>query len=493
MSERGCVLRRAQDPVLAAMNVSAKYILVAVGSLAGLVVLIVAAAAVYVGFNPKARVEAAASEAMGMDVTVVGRATVGMFPRLHFALEDVRIRDRDADVASAGEVDLAIAVLPLLRHELRIEKIGLKRLQVAIARDRNGNLRVGGPTPTPREIPGQTITNVSASEVTLLYTDERTGKRLNASGCEFHSDRLELPPSGRPGFLVIAPFTATLACGQLRTNDFTASDLKLTIEGKGETVDIDLVTMRLLGGLGSGKVHADYAGSAPVYHVLGDLRQFRMEEFFEALSPKKVGAGLLDFSANVTLSGPMSDALVPTMDGKLSVHGANLKLDIGDVDKRFSRYETSQNFNLVDVGAVFFVGPLGLVVTKGYNFANIFQGTGGTTTVRKLVSEWKIEHGVAHAKDVAMATPQNRVALKGRLNFVTGQFEDVTLALVDAHGCAQVEQRVRGPLLHPQVEPPSVLKGLTGPTRRLLAKLEGMFGAKCDVFYAGSVAPPTQP
>jgi AsmA protein len=41
------------------------------------------------------------------------------------------------------------------------------------------------------------------------------------------------------------------------------------------------------------------------------------------------------------------------------------------------------------------------------------------------------------------------------------------------------------------VEKPSTLKSLTGPLVRLLEKVGKLFpGGECEVFYAGSVAPP---
>lgn len=41
------------------------------------------------------------------------------------------------------------------------------------------------------------------------------------------------------------------------------------------------------------------------------------------------------------------------------------------------------------------------------------------------------------AQDVAMATKQNRVALKGGLDFVNERFDNVTIALIDARGCVK--------------------------------------------------------
>ena len=131
------------------------------------------------------------------------------------------------------------------------------------------------------------------------------------------------------------------------------------------------------------------------------------------------------------------------------------------------------------------------MVTKGYNFASIFQGSGGRSEIRQLVSEWKVERGVAQAQDVAMATNENRIALHGGLDFVNGQFNDVTIALIDAKGCPKVRQKIRGTFQKPVVENPSILKSLTGPALSLLKKGRDLFpGGKCEVFYAGSVAPP---
>jgi len=173
------------------------------------------------------------------------------------------------------------------------------------------------------------------------------------------------------------------------------------------------------------------------------------------------------------------------------LRGKKLTLSGSDLDRAFERFESSQNFNLVDVGAFFFVGPLGLVVTKGYDFATIAQAQGGSSEIRTLVSEWEVEHGVAQARDVAMATKENRVALRGRLDFVSDRFDGVSLALVDAKGCATVQQKISGTFQDPVVEKPNIAASVVGPALRLLKKgRELLTGGQCDVYYAGSVAAP---
>jgi AsmA protein len=191
------------------------------------------------------------------------------------------------------------------------------------------------------------------------------------------------------------------------------------------------------------------------------------------------------------MQGKTAHELKQTAEGEASLRGSNLTLEGRNLDREISRYKSSQNFNLVDVGAVFFAGPLGLAVTKGYNFGNLLVRRGGSSRIGTFVSGWKVERGVAQAKDVALATNKNRIALKGGLDFVNDEFADVIVAVIDARGCATMRQRIRGPFQKPVVEKPNVLKSVAGPALKLLKQTrEVLRGGSCDVFYAGSVAPP---
>jgi uncharacterized protein involved in outer membrane biogenesis len=468
---------------------SSRIILIAVSVLAATAALLATAAALVLRVNAKPRVEAIASEALGMEVQVRGRLAIRFLPGLHVALADVHLRQRGAEVASAGEVDLGVELLPLLHKELRTDRIELKGLTIAIERDHDGRLNTDASSEANGRLPSLEVARVSVSDATLAYVDKQSGKEFEATGCNLDVSRLRLSAGERSGLLKNLSLVAKLACGQIRTKDSAASDLRLSVDAQGGILRFDPVTMQLFGGHGSGTVRADFTGSVPIYQVRYRLTQFRLEEFFKILSPKSIGEGSMDFSATLSLRGKTTDAQLPTAAGVVSLRGDNLRLAIGDLDEKLLRYESSQSFNLIDVGAFFFAGPLGLAVTKGYNFARIFQGAEGTTTIRKLVSEWQVEHGVAQARDVAMATRANRIALQGGLDFVSGQYEELTVAVIDAKGCARVQQKVHGPFMNPVVEQPSVLGTLTGPTRTLLRRARSLLGAKCAVFYEGSVAP----
>jgi uncharacterized protein involved in outer membrane biogenesis len=473
------------------MSKSLKRILFIIAGLAGLIILVAAFLLIFVDTGAyKPRLEKAASEALGMEVRVGGRLEIRLFPDLHVSLHDLSIRNRGMDVASAQEAGLEIALRPLLRREVRIMKIGLTHPRISIKRDRDGTFNFEKRKEAGGTFPDLAVPNLSLSDGAFLYADEQSGEGFEAGNLNLDVRGLRITGGDGTDLLKRLSFTAEFACREIRTKAFVCSDVKFTCRGRDGIFAFNPVTVRLFGGQGSGSISADFSAPVPFYSVRSSLAKFRIEDYLKTLSPKKVASGTMDFSANLSMRGKTARERKRTMNGEASLRGENLMLYGSDLDREFSRYESSQNYNLVDAGAFFFAGPLGMAVTRGYSFAGVFLGSGGNTGIRKLFSDWKFEHGIARARDVAMATRENRIALQGRINFVGERFDDVTIALIDARGCARVKQRIHGPLGKPVVEKPSVLAFLTGPAFNLLKKTRDLLTGKCEVFYSGSVAAP---
>lgn len=464
--------------------------LCAAGGLAALLLLGAVVMLLVAGGNARSRVQTLASEALGMEVVVAGAVQIKLLPSLHLSLEDVHIRNRGAQIAVAAQADLGLEVLALLRNEVRMNRVALKQVKITIERQRDGRFnfetapRAGGAA-----LPAL-VDNVVLSDAALVYVDSQTGKRIEADACEVDAHHLQL--STKPGATRLKglSFTGALACAQVSANGLVLSGVKASVAGNEGVFDFKPITMRVFDGEGTGDLHADLSGEVPAYRVSYSVSKFQLAQFFKAVSPSQAGSGLMDFSATLAMKGKTAQDMLRSAGGEAALRGRDLTLDIGDIDAAFSRYEATQTFNLFDVGAVFFAGPLGLVVTRGYSLANALKGSGGNTRVGTLVSTWGIERGVAQAKDVAMATAENRVALKGELDLAGERFKEVTVALVDAKGCVKVRQQIRGPFNKPEVEKPNLLTSLAGPVRGLLNKAEELIGGQCDVFYAGSVAAP---
>lgn len=473
------------------MSKSLKIILLAVGGSVGLLVIIAVTLIVFVDTDAyKPRLATIASQALGMEVSIDGRLGIGFFPGRLITLQDVHVRNRGADIASAKEARLGIDLLSLFHKEVRIKNIALQHPRIFIERERDGTFNFEKSAAVGASPPALGLLELSLSDATLIYADKQSGKGFEAGDCSLELPRLRVSHGQTPDIMKNLSFTGSLACGEIQTKRFAASDLKVSADGKDGLFDFMPIRMRVFGAQGSGSIRADFSGATPVYDVRYALPQFRIEEAFKVFSPQRVAEGTMDFSATLSMQGRTVHDMKQTLAGQVSLQGENITLIGRDLDQALARYESSQNFNLVDVGAFFFVGPLGLVVTKGYNFASIFQGSGGRSKIHKLVSDWKIEHGHAQAQDVAMATDENRIALQGRLDFVNERFDNVIVALIDAKGCAKVQQKMHGTFQKPAVEKPGMFQSLTGPARKLFNKGKDILSdGECDVFYTGSVQP----
>lgn len=466
--------------------------LFALGGLAGVLLLAALAVLLFVDVDAyKPRVEAAASKAFGMDVTVEGRLRIGYIPRLHVTLENVRIRNRGTEIAFMEEAELAIKLLPLLEQELRYSSITLNRARISIERGRDGRYNY---EKSPEVIAAShplDLPLVSFAELIVAYRDKQSGSAFESKDCNGELTNMR-HPGGVP-FLTRASLSGQFACSDVHGKETKVSDLKFSVEATDGVFDFKPVTMRVFGGQGSGSLRMDRSAAVPLLHVSYSLSKFRIEEFFKRLPPGKSVSGVMNVSTALSMRGRTRVELRQSAKGEISLSGTNLTLAGVDLDKQLSKYESSQNFNLFDMTAFLFAGPIGLAVTKGIEFSSLAQQTGGSTQIRTVVSKWKVEKGVAYAKDVAMATSENRLALQGGLDFVDDEYDEVFVVLIDSNGCAKVRQRIRGPFSKPVVEKPSVLESLAGPVLNLLRKAGKLLpstGERCEVFYSGSVAPP---
>lgn len=426
-----------------------------------------------------------------MDVRI-GRLRMGFFPGLHVTADDGRILDeKGATVASAKSAGLWIRLRPLLGGKFRLGKIELTQPQLSIERDSQGVINIA----RLRKAVGLLSTldrgGLSLSDGTLVYLDKRSGEGFQATGFRLNASRIRLVEKGSAELLKAVSAQVEIACREIRTKNLTVSAVEISVDVKDGVFRLEPVTMAIFGGQGTASVRADVTGPVPLYQLRCSLPRFRIEDFLKILSPKASARGEMNFSASLSMQGSAASQMVQTAAGKASLRGETLGLQGNDIDGQLARFKSSQNFNLVDMGAFFFAGPLGLAVTKGYNFGSLFEGPGGSSAIETLVSEWRVERGIAWAKDVAMATPKNRIALQGGLDFVGGRFADVTVAVIDAGGCAKMRQTIRGSFAKPVVEKPHILRSVAGPMIKLYRTTRGVFPAgPCEVFYSGAVAPP---
>jgi hypothetical protein len=443
----------------------------------------------------KPQIETAASTALGMDVRIKGRMGIALFPVLGLSLKDVNVRNNELDVVTIEKMRIGLKLLPLARFELKIIQIELVRPVFSIVRSKNGMFNFEKPGQTSWEkLPA--VKKISVYQGGLAYIDETSGDKIKVDDLDVGIRNLFFSGTDGAETFKDISFTGDIRCKTLKIYNFTLMNLVMSATGEKGILDINPVSMNIFGGTGKGNIHVDLTGTSPHYRVITTLERFKIEELIQAASPgnipQKSIEGTVRFSADLTATGKSAAEVKRSLNGDLSLNGENLMLYNIDIDALITKYERSQNFNLVDVAAVFLAGPFGPVLTKSYNFARLYEESqGGKGIVRKLVSVWKVKNGIAEARDVALATKNQRIAMTGGLNFVNERFADVIVAALDKQGCAVYIEKVRGSFRKPQIEKESAFKSIVGSVLNPLADAwKFLQGEKCTVFYSGSVAQP---
>jgi hypothetical protein len=327
---------------------------------------------------------------------------------------------------------------------------------------------------------------------TLAYFDKKAGEKTELKEISLAIRDLSVKDTSGRMIKDIA-FTGSLDCKELRKGTLAIANVKSPVKAERGVVYLSPLTMDIFGAKAEGDATADKSQVDAVYKINLKVPKLDFETLEESFGVKKVLGGKGDLHASLTMKEKGSRKLMSGMDGIFFLRGDHLAIYTIDLDKFLSSYETSQEFNLVDVGAFFIVGPLSTFAIKGYRYWDLYnQTSGGRSAITQLVSNWKIKNGVAEATDCALSTQHNRVALKGKLNLVSEQYEDVTVAILDDKGCAKFEQEVSGPFGSPTIGAAvSAVRTLVEPVIDLFKKIERFIqGGKCEVFYSGSVRQP---
>jgi uncharacterized protein involved in outer membrane biogenesis len=468
-----------------------KRALLIVGGAALALLLLVFFVLLFGGRALKPRIEATASKALGMDVQVRGRVGLSWFPAFAVSVADIAVMDDGSDVATAAKAEVELKFLPLITGKVRISRIDLVKPTLFLVRQKDGKLNIGKPGGRSKGHP-LALKKLSVSEGRLIFTDLKNGGEIALEGIEITAGGIRAGRTPDGGPLKALSFSADIRCRSIRAGTLAITDLIMGIVGKNGVFDAADIRLNVFGGQGNGAMHADLTGAEPQFALALSEKALKIEQLLRGSSDAKNIEGLADLAADLTAKGKTVGEVKRSLRGQASLSGENIVLNGLDIDDVTSSLLRSRRFNLVDVGSFFLAGPLGPALTRGYRFGDLFvDSQGGKSVITRLVSVWKIEQGVAQAVDVAMATEKRRLAMTGGLNFAESRFDDVVVAVVHQDGCAAIKQKIRGPFSSPEIGNIDIFTSLTSPVTNLLKSAGKLFSNKpCEVFYAGSVAPP---
>jgi len=446
------------------------------------------------------QLEQGLSQALAVDLKIRGRLRFSLTPELALSLGDVELSQREAPLASIKRLSISFALLPLLQGELQIKKVELDHARLnldagtwpLLSKDPHKSPANAGKTGGMKwKLSANSVYVISHSS--LVYGDGQSPWNTTLDDFSLHLESAELDPAqwDRLGLSALS-LEGDLRADRITTRLTEFEHVRMQVAFNGRKLKLTDISSKLFQGDGHGDFTLDLSNPQPTYHLNFKLQDLEASDSISRLAKQGLIDGPLSLYADLQWQGNTTVTMLGSLSGIADLHGKGLSLKGIDLDKTVANFEKSQHFNLVDLGAYFFIGPMGTVATKGYSFAKIATSSGeGPSRIEQLISDWRLENGIATAQDVALTTKYNRIALRGRMDLVNGRYEGVEFGVLNKQGCAILSQRITGSLQTPTIEPPKKLNILTAPMREALEMpLKLLSSNKCTPFYTGSLPHP---
>jgi AsmA protein len=230
---------------------------------AGVLVLIGAAVIAFFAatFDPNAykpRIVELVKQQTGRTLTMDGTIGLTFFPKLGAAVDKVTLSEPNGSrpFARVEEARVAVALLPLLRKQLVVDRVTLKGLAADLVRDKDGrtnfddltgqSAKAGKPGEAPAPRPGGAplvidIGGIVIEDATLGWRDERDGTRVRLSEVNLETGRLA---SGVPGKLTLS---ARVAGEQPKANLKISADTGYRLDFDTQAVVLSALDVKATG------------------------------------------------------------------------------------------------------------------------------------------------------------------------------------------------------------------------------------------------------
>ncbi len=439
----------------------------------------------------KSNIETAVFDATGLEVSFNGKMELAFFP-FGIVAQDIQVANRGGNILSIDTLKLETELLPLLKKQFKVTRSEFVKPVFTIVKDVDGRFNYESLENKPTKgQPGAAFSlgDLKVSNGVLVYLDEKTGEKI-----EYEDFNLMLKNLSIPGNAIKnASFTGSFDGKEIRKNDLIINNVKSSVKAENGIFHLNPLVMEIFGAVGEGDATIDKSNVETLYKLNLKVSKLDFEKLQQAYGLKKVIGGPGDLSVALAMKEKEGRRLMNSLEGSVSLRGEHLIIYNMDLDKVLSSYETSQEFNLVDLGTFFIAGPLGSFAVRAYNYGELYHQTrGGQGTITHFNSHWKIENGVAEATDCALATQRHRIALTGKLDLVRERYDNVKVALLDDQGCAKFTQGISGSFQKPRSSGVSAAESFAGPFSNFYGKVKRfVLGGKCEVIYTGSVQQPS--
>ena len=120
--------------------------------------------------------------------------------------------------------------------------------------------------------------------------------------------------------------------------------------------------MQLFGKEGEGVYEFRPFAANPMYALKYKVNEFRVETLLQRFMKDTMLTGPMDLDLDLGIVALDKNKLLSGLNGSAKLFGHDMTIYGIDLDNLIAKYQKSQKFNLVDLGAVALAGPFGLAI-----------------------------------------------------------------------------------------------------------------------------------
>lgn len=330
------------------------------------------------------------------------------------------------------------------------------------------------------------IVNAGLKAPKLSYTRPKERSYI-FNDFDLNIDSLFIGNESKNSSTGITKIKGTLNTSSYDTPVVKSKTSRLSFNGDQESISVNFSSNPDAEEINRGSLVIDLKSDVTKYNFNYSIHDLNPKSLLDEYNSNYSLDGNINADLSINAEGNSWNQLQETVTGDLEISSDSLTLYGIDLDDLLTKYENSQNFDLIDVSAFVLAGPVGAVVTKGADFTRLISADmdpSQTTTVPQAYMNWTINNGVLKTKDVAFKTNEHRVAFNGEIDIARDTIPNFSVYVVDKNGCSLMDQSIYGRTDDIQMGKIKIAKTLLGSVINLL---NTVVGGDCDIVYNGRV------
>ena len=456
----------------------------------------------------KPKIEQAVKDASGYELKINGDISTSFSP-IGISVMDVSVAVPSKKAfATFKAFDVAVELMPLLKKEVKVNYVVLSDLNLNILKMKNGktNLDVMAPkkpaqkaeASEPAKLPLVNVTEVRLENANISYVDEATSTKANVKNINITINDISLD-SAKEKLKSIA-LRGNVDIQKITYGKYNVHNMTLDFDLKDAIANLNSMKYTIFDSQASAKAKVDMSGKKPKISLEELIPNLKLQSFGKEVFDKDILKGMVNAKVNLSFVGADEMSVKKSVKGTVLFDGQDVGVNGYDIDKIVKSYNALKSGDLKKAGASFLSSAMDNASKGKGAFDNL---KGGTTAIDRLHVKIDIAKRVAKLSDVAIATVNNRVAVKGAINIVDESLKGVSVAILDKKGCASYSQKISGSLSNPKGKSLSSKNEVSQEqVKEVINMVSSFFGKKkekkakkkkivnCKPFYTGVVKHP---